>query len=380
VANKLTLLAPLAVPAQNYATTVPVRQSESRRLTILIINNIDFFKKIRYRTAGTLGRKEMIMNGDSRTSRFTPIAAILAATLALASLVSYLFWPDTFLAGGSDFYLGILRHTALFRFTYLSFALSALASLALVLAMSDLLQTCSRDLLRWISLLGIVGFSVVALHFFSYQNEAVRMADKFADQAGSYEGYGIYADPTASGELLVAPFPPESTEGAGFEKGDLLIAVNGNQISKDSTLQELWDGPAWDGSDVTLTLRGADGAQREVVLASKLQSYWNLEVQQAISAIGEQALDRNLVFGFGLVGLWLIVINGLAWSQNGYSRILALIGAGAGLAYWAFAAGNQFNVRALSQTGLFTAIALLPTWLAWAGSMLRKVDSATPVT
>jgi hypothetical protein len=329
------------------------------------VQNSLLFWPLDYATTARVGQSD----------RFTLIAAILAAILALASLVSYLFWPDTFLAGGADFYLGVLRHTALFRFTYFSFALSALASLALVLAMWDLLQSRSRDLLRWISLVGVLGFSVVALHFFSYQNEDVRMAGKLADQAGSYEGYGIYVDPTSSGEPLVAPFPPESGAKAGSTKGDVLLAVNGRQVSRGSTLQELWDDPAWDGSDVTLTLRAADGLQREVVLASEPHAYWNLEVEQAISAIGEPALDRNLTLGSGLVGLWLIVINGLAWSRDSYSRILALIGAGAGLAYWVFAASNQFNVSALSRVGLFAAIVLLPIWLAWSGLALRRLGS-----
>ena len=112
----------------------------------------------------------------------------------------------------------------------------------------------------------------------------------------------------------------------------MLIAVNGHQISDGSTLQVMWDGPAWDGCVVTLAQRAADGAQREVVLAPKPRSYRNLEVQQAVSAKGEQALDRNLTLGFGLAGLWLIVVNDLAWSRDDHSRILALIGAGAGLA------------------------------------------------
>ena len=303
------------------------------------------------------------MNPANDTSRFTPITAILAAVLALGSLVSYLFWPDVLQAGGADFYLGILHHTTLFRFTYLAFALSALAASVLVLAM--------WDLLRWRSLLGVVGYSVIALHFFAYQNEVVRIAEAYTDQAGSYEAYGIYLGPTSSGQLLVALFPPESAGESGFEKGAVLTAVNGRAISRGSTLQEVWD-----GSEVTVTLRDADGAQREVVLDSGPQSYWNLDAQQAISAVGEPALDRNFMFGFGLVGLWLVAINWLAWRWDAYPRILALIGVGAGLAYWAFAAGNQFGVGVLGQAGPLVGLVLLPAWLVWTGMVLRRLGPA----
>ncbi len=55
---------------------------------------------------------------------------------------------------------------------------------------------------------------------------------------------------------------------------------------------------------------GLDGAEREVALASRPQSSWNLEAQQAIRVIGEQALDRNLTFGIGLVRLWFVVTTG----------------------------------------------------------------------
>ena len=108
------------------------------------------------------------MSTDHGASRFTTLVAVLAGMLALASMASYLFWPDALTAYGADYFLGVLRHEPLFRFTYLAFALSALLSLSLVLTMAELLQGRHRDLVRWISLLGVVGYSVVALHFYLF--------------------------------------------------------------------------------------------------------------------------------------------------------------------------------------------------------------------
>lgn len=312
------------------------------------------------------------METSEDTGRFTAIAAVVAGVLVLVSTASYLLWPSGLTSGWMDFPLGVLRHTALFRFTYLSFALSALLSLTVVLALWDRLRGSHRDLVRWISLVGIIGYSVVALHFFSYQNEAVRTAEAFFAQADNYEGYGIYLAQTRSGEMLAAPFPPGADGEAGFVKGDVLTAVDGKAIPPGSTFQDMWNGDLWSGGDVVVSLRGADGTPREVMLDSDLRSFWNLEAQQAIGAIGEPALDRYFGFGFGLAGLWLIVINWLARGHGGFPWLLPYAGMGAGLALWSFAVGSQFGIELLNQAGLFAALALLPVWLVWLGALLGR--------
>jgi hypothetical protein len=172
--------------------------------------------------------------------------------------------------------------------------------------------------------------------------------------------------------VLVAPFPPSAAEEPGFQRGDLLTALNGQAVPQGITFQELYDRYNWD-DPVTVSLRGVDGAQREVTLNSGPHSFWNMEAQQAILASGEPALDRNLTFGFGLAGLWLIGTNWLARRQEGLPGLLPYVGIGAGLALWAFAASNQFGVEALNLPSLIGGLVLLPAWLVWTGFALLRV-------
>ena len=86
------------------------------------------------------------------------------------------------------------------------------------------------------------------------------------DRANNYVGIGVTVDYSSREEgLLVLDLTRGGpAEKAGILIGDLIIAVNGQSVAGDAraTATELIQGEA--GTDVTLTLLGEDGTQREV--------------------------------------------------------------------------------------------------------------------
>jgi carboxyl-terminal processing protease len=95
-------------------------------------------------------------------------------------------------------------------------------------------------------------------------------ADLAAEQAvlsGQYVGIGVALEPSSGGAVVSRVFPGSPASKAGLEAGDLIVAVNGRDVTAltPTDLIGLIEGPV--GSAVTLTVRPtAGGKSREIAI------------------------------------------------------------------------------------------------------------------
>jgi len=77
--------------------------------------------------------------------------------------------------------------------------------------------------------------------------------------------------------------------------------------------------------------------------------------------------------GFGVVGIWVLVVNGLALRATTLPTPLAYLGIALGLIYWLGALSGIIGQPIIAElaTGLGGAL-LAPLWYIWVGRILRK--------
>jgi hypothetical protein len=100
--------------------------------------------------------------------------------------------------------------------------------------------------------------------------------------------------------------------------------------------------------------------------------------REAIAAnSGALSLDPNGVFGFGLVGLWVIATGYVALQRDALPRGAGYAGLAAGLVYWLVVIGFTLNVEPLVAIAAgLGGIILAPVWYLWAGlSLLRPAPA-----
>ncbi len=98
--------------------------------------------------------------------------------------------------------------------------------------------------------------------------------------------------------------------------------------------------------------------------------------RSAIAVIGTLNLNNDGWAGFGTVGLWLAVVNWLAWRGGQWPKALAAIGLIIGIGNALLIAGFVFSlpILILIAAGLGAAI-LAPIWFVWMGVRLRQAGT-----
>jgi hypothetical protein len=133
---------------------------------------------------------------------FISIAAWSAGILMLVSSACYLFWPKEMIyEAGVESFRSILNHQTLYWVTYLTFMFSALFGLSVVMAVTELVQSANRNLIRWIGLLGIIGLSVIVVNFWYHPGTNVNRV-RLKDTASCCKAMrkvesGFHPSPTA---------------------------------------------------------------------------------------------------------------------------------------------------------------------------------------
>ncbi len=94
--------------------------------------------------------------------------------------------------------------------------------------------------------------------------------------------------------------------------------------------------------------------------------------KNAIAALGLQHIDPLHICKFGLVGLWMIVINFYAITKKSLPTILCIIGIIGGLAFWLDLVGNVLIAIPIITIAAITAIVLGPIWFIWLGVVMRN--------
>ena len=92
----------------------------------------------------------------------------------------------------------------------------------------------------------------------------------------------------------------------------------------------------------------------------------------AITALGLQHIDPLHIFKFGLVGLWIFVVNLYGLSKKTFPTMLSIIGITGAIAYWLDLIGNVSQSVILVAIAAITAIILGPVWFIWIGTVIAK--------
>lgn len=299
--------------------------------------------------------------------------AFAAGFFMLASAASYLCWPGEFFIGaGVDFFRMMLSKSGLYYFTYLAFMLSALCGIGVVLTVSELVQSADRGLVRWIGTLGIVGFSVIALNFLFQPFAAVRQSKTVLGQQGSFDGYGLYLSTNLKGQILVAPFADSPAERAGVQTGDVLVAVNGDSMRCGTKVQIVFDILKASAGNVSVTVRKGDQPARDLMMQKSKVEFWDVSAQNSIAASSLTNIDPGYLLGFGLAGLWFLVIHWIALKHGVFSKIQGWLGIAVGIGFWLFVSQFYFDLPVLTTIGKFLGLILGPVWFIWTGFAFRK--------
>jgi len=225
----------------------------------------------------------------------------------------------------------------------------------------------NRVLVRWVSAVAVIGFAVVAVQFLLFQDEVPNLAggyDRLDSQGG---GLGLALIRDRAGEIRVHPFPRKSPPD-GVLDGDKLVAVNGKTIPARTNPAEaammVRDEP---GPAVTLTLKTGDEAPRDVSVPRGTHRFLELSTREAIIIAGLTDIDPDNWMGFGTVGLWLLVVNWLAWRGRRFPAYLPYFGLAGGIAYLLVVGGSVVEQDILTQIAAGAAIIVAPVWYVGIG-------------
>lgn len=97
--------------------------------------------------------------------------------------------------------------------------------------------------------------------------------------------------------------------------------------------------------------------------------------QAVLDVIGTRHFDPQGFFGFGLVGLWVLVVNLLALRHGFFPRRLAYAGLVVTLAYWLVVAGRVLPSPPLVAAAAFLGGIVGPWWYIGIGMHLRSLVS-----
>jgi hypothetical protein len=106
-----------------------------------------------------------------------------------------------------------------------------------------------------------------------------------------------------------------------------------------------------------------------------LEGYQNLDQsgKAVLDIIGTRHFDPQGIFGFGMVGLWLLVVNWTAIKGGQFPRGLAYLGLALGIGYWCVVAGRLLSIpQLIAIAAALGAGIIAPIWYIGMGLSLRK--------
>jgi hypothetical protein len=311
------------------------------------------------------------MNSSASSKMFSALACVLTGALLFVAAGCYVFWPQNLLLRGSDYQSVLLDHITLFQATYLAIALSALFGLGTVLAVQERLAV-KTGVMQWAGLLGMLGFAVMAVNFMYLRGNEVNLAYNYRSLMDRYDGYGLRVERYQPGEIWLAPYHHSPAAQAGIAEGDVLLSIGGQAVTDQTTamdvLQALWDAE----KNIQMTVQTGGQPAREIDLVRGPVQYWDVAGQVALNAGGAPSLDPDYLLSFGLVGVWMLIVNFAALRGAAWPKWLAILGMVVAVAYGFFAAGFVFNVNILRQIGQVGGLVIGPVWYIVLGILLGR--------
>ena len=316
------------------------------------------------------------------TARLGGICAVLVAASYLVVGITYFLLPSEQRPGFyiGDFYSSVADDSTVLTIEFWAFALGALFAIAVVIAVAELLRSDDGGLVRWVSTLAIIGLAVVAVQYLILQDQIPDRAGEYNKLQDVFVGIGSEIEDNHDGDIVLAPLPNQPAALAGLVEGDIVVTVDGRDVTSGVSTDDvaaLIRGPA--GADVTLTVRSGDGPLREVTVTRReidtRADASAATVRSAMRKIGSTNLDPDNWIGFGLVGLWLLVVNWLAMRGGQLPRVLTYIGMAGGISLWLVVAASGFGVTILIAIAAgLGGIVLGPIWYVWTGVVLWRMS------
>ena len=269
--------------------------------------------------------------------------------------------------------MNIYKNAGLLKLTYTLFAVFALMSTGLVVALAER-AAVQRAVVRWVSVLALIGTAVMAVNFWYLQDALPEMAARYASEKADYEGFGLWLYGDADGNVWIAPIAGGPAEEMGIRTGDQLLEVNGKATQGKSVVMvnDLLAGGPESGTTM-LRVQSPGSEPREVTIARGSIQLWLREAQEAISMVSVRPLDPSYLFGFGLLGLWMLVVNFIQRGDPAFPALLNWLGMAAGGFYWLFVAGSLLFSNVLLLVASVAGLILAPAWFVWMGIRLGKI-------
>jgi carboxyl-terminal processing protease len=208
-------------------------------------------------------------------------------------------------------------------------------------------------------------------------------AELAAEQAvlsGQYVGIGVALEPSSGGAVVSRVFPGSPASRAGLKAGDLIVAVNGRDVTAltPSDLIGLIEGPA--GSVVTLTVRPTAGGQARDVAITRAPI--TLPVVEWAMVPGTRIADIRIEqFSDGATKTLVTALKA-AEAAGATGMVLDLRGNPGGLVSEAVGVASQFLgsgdvYRTQDATGHVAAVPVQPGGVALKTAMVVLVDHGT---
>ena len=317
------------------------------------------------------------MNSSSG-NKITGVFAIVAGVSYIVIGITFFLLPEDQRPNDNfhRFLLSVADESALSVLLYWAFAVGALAAIAVVFAVADLVGPGARVLVRWSTTLAIIGLAVVIVQFLVFQDQVPNMANDYDGLDQEIDGIGLAISPNRDGGAAVHPYPRRPVPD-GVTDGDIVVAVNGTPVPRSMPPGEVAglirsaEGPA-----VTLTLKTGAGDPRDVTLTRGKHRFLELSTREAVVIIGLSDIDPDGWMGFGTVGLWFLVVNWLALRGRQLPRVLSSIGLAVGIAYLLVVAGRVLDQDVLISIAAGLGAAILgPIWWIWTGVFFWRSEA-----
>ncbi len=111
-------------------------------------------------------------------------------------------------------------------------------------------------------------------------------------------------------------------------------------------------------------------------IASAYQAATNEATRAALAAVWRTSLDPLGLWGYGAIGLWILVASVAALRLVDFPKALAYFGMGIGVLHWLVPIGFGLRVPGLFLLVAILAIIAASVWYVWIGVVLRRAAPA----
>jgi hypothetical protein len=96
--------------------------------------------------------------------------------------------------------------------------------------------------------------------------------------------------------------------------------------------------------------------------------------QAALAAVWKASIDLFGLWGYGAVGVWVLIVSLLTIHQTGYPKLLAYLGILHAILFLLIPVGAIFKIQTVLLFIASAGVAVAPIWWIWVGITLRRIE------